>query len=99
MTNLISPHGGELKPLLLKGEALKEALHEAKTLQKIRMTTRERDDLIMMGIGAFSPLRGFMGKADWQGVCDEMKMVDGTFWPIPITLSVSKGITKTLKEG
>ncbi len=99
MFNLISPHGGDLKPLLLKGEALKEALHEAKTLQKIRMTTRERDDLIMMGIGAFSPLRGFMGKADWQGVCDEMKMADGTFWPIPITLSVSKGAAKTLKEG
>ena len=99
MFKLISPHGGELKPLLLKGEALKEAMEEAKNLPRIRMTSRERDDLIMMGIGAFSPLRGFMGKADWQGVCDEMKMVDGTFWPIPITLSVSKGVAKTLKEG
>jgi sulfate adenylyltransferase len=99
MINLISPHGEDLKPLLLKGETLKEALHKAKTLHKIRMTTRERDDLIMMGIGAFSPLEGFMGKADWQGICDEMRMADGTFWPIPITLSVKKEVAKGLKEG
>jgi sulfate adenylyltransferase len=98
-SNMIPPHGGELKPLLLKGETLKEALAKAKTLQKIRMTTRERDDLIMMGIGAFSPLDGFMGKADWKGVCLEMKMANGTFWPIPITLSVTKEVAKTLKEG
>jgi len=99
MSKLIPPHGGELKPLLLKGEALKEALDKVKTLQKIRMTTRERDDLIMMGIGAFSPLEGFMGKGDWKGVCDDMMMADGTFWPIPITLSVTREIAKGLKEG
>jgi sulfate adenylyltransferase len=96
---LITPHGGKLKPLLLKGEALKEALHKAKTLQKIRMTTRERDDLIMMGIGAFSPLDGFMGKGDWKGVCDEMKMTNGIFWPIPISLSVSKKEASKIREG
>jgi sulfate adenylyltransferase len=98
MTKLVPPHGGKLKPLLLKGGELKEAIKKAKSLPKIRMTTRERDDLIMMGIGAFSPLEGFMGKADWKGVCDDMKMRDGTFWPIPITLSVTKDVAKTLKE-
>lgn len=95
----IPPYGGELKSLLLKGLELKEALEKAKTLQKIQMTTRERDDLIMMGIGAFSPLEGFMGKADWKRVCDEMRMADGTFWPIPITLSVTEEIAKGLKQG
>jgi sulfate adenylyltransferase len=99
MSELILPHGGELKPLLLKGAGLKEILEKAKTLQKIRMTTREKDDLIMMGIGAFSPLEGFMGRADWKGVCDDMRMVAGTFWPIPITLSVTEGVAKGLKEG
>ena len=99
MSNLILPHGGKLKPLLLMGEALKEAKEKAKALPKIRMTTRERDDLIMMGIGAFNPLNGFMMKTDWQGICVEMKMVNGTFWPIPITLSVTKEVAKTLKEG
>ena len=99
MTKLVLPHGGKLKPLLLNGDALKEAMEKAKSLPEVRITTRERDDLIMMGIGAFSPLEGFMGKADWKGVCDEMKMVDGTFWPIPITLSVTKEVAKSLKEG
>jgi sulfate adenylyltransferase len=98
MIRLIPPHGGELKPLLLKGEALEEAKAKAKTLPQVCMATRERDDCIMMGIGAFSPLEGFMCKADWKGVCDEMKMRDGTFWPIPITLSVSKEVAKDLKE-
>jgi len=99
MSKLIPPYGGKLKPLLLKGKALKEALEKARTLPQIRMTTRERDDLIMMGIGAFSPLDGFMGKADWKGVCDEMKMANGIFWPIPITLSASKEVAKNLREG
>jgi len=99
MPKLIPPHGGELKPLLVKGEALKACEARAKALPQVYMTTRERDDLIMMGIGAFSPLEGFMGKADWKGVCEDMKMVDGTFWPIPITLSVTKEIAQSLKEG
>jgi sulfate adenylyltransferase len=99
MTKLVRPHGGELKLLLVKGEALKEALEKARSLPEIRMTTRERDDLIMMGIGAFSPLEGFMGKADWKGVCEEMRMANGIFWPIPITLSASKEKTSRFKEG
>jgi sulfate adenylyltransferase len=99
MPNLIVPHGGKLKPLLLKGGELKEALKKAGSLPQIRIITRERDDLIMMGIGAFTPLEGFMGKADWKGVCDDMRMADGTFWPIPITLSVKKEIANNLKDG
>ncbi len=53
----------------------------------------------MMGIGAFSPLERFMGREDWKSVCDEMKMIDGTFWPIPITLSMIEEVAKDLKEG
>jgi sulfate adenylyltransferase len=99
MSNLIPPHGGKLKPLLLRGKELVEAIEKARSLPEIQMTTRERDDLIMMGIGAFSPLEGFMGKADWRGVCDEMKMVNGTFWPIPITLSITKEEGSRIREG
>lgn len=99
VSKLIPPHGGELKPLLLKGEVLKEALGKAQSLPKIWMTTRERDDLIMMGIGAFSPLDGFMGKADWKGVSDEMRMANGIFWPIPITLSITRQEASQIKEG
>jgi sulfate adenylyltransferase len=53
----------------------------------------------MMGIGAFRPLQGFMGIGDWQGVCEDMKMANGLFWPIPITLSVRKDVAGDLKEG
>ena len=99
MAGLVAPHGGELKPLKLESPSLADALEKARSLKQWTVTTRERDDLIMMGIGAFSPLRGFFTQADWQGTCDEMKMSDGTFWPIPITLSVSREFADSVKEG
>jgi sulfate adenylyltransferase len=100
MSGLISPHGGgELKPLLLSGEELKQEYEKAQSLEKIMMSSRETGDLIMMGIGAFTPLDGFMSKADWQGVCDNYTMSNGVFWPIPITLSTSREQAANLKEG
>jgi sulfate adenylyltransferase len=89
MSNLITPHGTQEKliPLLLEDAALEAETARARGLKSIKITSREASDLIMMGIGAFTPLTGFMTKADWQGVCDNLTMADGTFWPIPITLS------------
>ena len=88
MSNLISPHGSdELKILLLEGKEREEELKKAETLPKVVLTSREVGDLIMMGIGGFTPLEGFMGHDDWKGVCEEMKMASGIFWPIPITMS------------
>jgi sulfate adenylyltransferase len=89
MSDLIVPHGKEEKliPLLLEGAALEAEKKKAQTLKKITITSRETSDAIMMGIGAFTPLTGFMTKADWKGVCDKFTMADGTFWPIPITVS------------
>ncbi len=87
-SKLIKPHGAdELKILLLEGKEREQELKRAESLPKINMSSRETGDLIMMGIGGFTPLEGFMGEADWKGVCEEMKMADGTFWPIPVTLS------------
>jgi sulfate adenylyltransferase len=87
-SKLVPPHGSpELKPLLLEGKAREDELKRAQGLKKALMTSRETGDVVMMGIGAFTPLSGFMGKADWQGVCDQMKLTTGVFWPIPITLS------------
>lgn len=100
MSNLVQPHGSpELKPLLLSGDARRDELARAKNLPQVRMTSRETSDLIMLGIGAFTPLDGFMGKADWQGVCDDMKLTSGVFWPIPITLSASKDVADSIAEG
>ncbi len=85
---LVPPHGGTLKPLMLASEALEAEKLRAQSLPRVKVSSREKGDLIMLGIGGFSPLDGFMTHADWQGVCDDFKTSDGTFWPIPITLSV-----------
>ncbi len=87
-STVIKPHGAdELKILLLEGKEKEEELKKAETLPKVTLSSRETGDLIMMGIGGFTPLEGFMGHDDWKGVCQDMKMADGTFWPIPVTLS------------
>jgi sulfate adenylyltransferase len=85
---LVRPHGGgNLEPLLLKGKALADELLRASNMPRIKVSSREKGDLVMMGIGGFTPLEGFMSFSDWQGVCAGMKMANGVFWPIPITLS------------
>ena len=102
MKKLIRPHGGdELLPLLLEGEARQEEIKKAARLHKVPMTSREASDLIMMGIGAFTPLDGFMGKDDWKSCCDDYKLPSkrGLFWPIPITLSVDEDLAKSIRQG
>jgi sulfate adenylyltransferase len=85
---LVNPHGGgALKPLLLEGAVLKAEQARAKSLSQVKVSSREAGDIIMLGIGGFTPLDGFMTRADWEGVCDGMKMASGLFWPIPVTLS------------
>jgi len=102
MSKLVPPHGSdELKPLLLEGEARAQELQKAQGLKRVPMTSRETGDLIMMGIGAFTPLDGFMGKADWQGCCDSYSMPskNGLFWPIPITLSAEQVLADSIAIG
>ena len=102
MSKLVPPHGSpELKPLLLEGAALDEAMKKAEGLKKVPMTTRETSDLIMLGIGAFTPLDGFMGKDDWKGVCESYQMpsMDNLFWPIPITLSAEQDLADSIEIG
>lgn len=97
---LVKPHGSkELLPLLLQGKEREEEKKKAETLKKIPMTSRETSDLIMLGIGAFTPLKGFMGHDDWKGVCADYKMANGLFWPIPITLSAAKDLADSIKIG
>jgi sulfate adenylyltransferase len=97
---LVNPHGGgSLRPLLLEGQALKAELARAQSLPKVKVSSREAGDIIMLGIGGFTPLEGFMTHTDWQGVCDGMKMANGLFWPIPITLSTDEVIADGIKTG
>ena len=92
MPSLVPPHGGgALKPLMLAEEARAAELARARTLPAVRVSSREKGDLIMLGIGGFTPLEGFMTRADWEGVCERYRTAAGLFWPIPITLSSEKG--------
>lgn len=100
MSKLVTPHGADrLKPLLLEGSARKEALARAAALPKIPISSRESGDLIMLGIGGFTPLDGFMGYDDWKGVCDDFRMANGLFWPIPITLSTTPALADGIALG
>jgi sulfate adenylyltransferase len=98
---LVNPHGHDkrLRPLLLSGAEAAEARKRAEGLPRVPMTSRETSDLIMLGIGAFTPLAGFQGHDDWRRVCDEFLTADGVFWPIPITLSTDAPTAGSLRVG
>lgn len=96
MSKLVPPHGSKkLKILTLNGSERKSELKKAESLPKLMCSSREFGDVVMLGIGGFTPLDGFMNREDWQSVCDNMTMKNGLFWPIPITLSTND---KTIKE-
>ena len=100
MSQLVNPHGGgALKPLLVPETERSADLERAKSLPAVPMTSREVSDLVMFAMGAYTPLDGFMGEADWRGCCTDMKLADGTFWPIPITLSASREIADNINVG
>jgi len=100
MPPLVPPHGGgKLRPLLLTGAALAEERKRAQSLPQFPVSSREKGDLIMLGIGGFTPLDGFMTHADWRRVCDEMTTASDLFWPIPITLSATKQAADGIKAG
>ncbi len=98
--SLVAPHGGgQLKPLLASEAESGDHLAHAATLPQLPMTSRETSDLLMLGMGAYTPLDGFMGEADWRSVVQDMKLADGIFWPIPITLSASADLAGGMKIG
>jgi sulfate adenylyltransferase len=100
MANLISPHGGaHLRPLLVPPAQRAEARARAATLKRVTLCSREVSDLFMLGMGAYTPLGGFMGHDDWLGSVVEMRLANGLFWPIPITLSLSQPAAAALAIG
>jgi len=100
MSNLVPPHGaGSLKPLLLPEAERAEELRRAERLKQVPLSSREVSDLLMLGMGAYTPLDGFMGEADWRGCCEHMQRADGLFWPIPITLSCTQDLGDTIDIG
>jgi sulfate adenylyltransferase len=100
MPNLVPPHGSDQPlPLLLPEAERAEELKHAETLTKIPLTSREVSDLFMLGMGAYTPLEGFMHEADWRGSSIDMTLSSGLFWPIPITLSADKDLADGVHTG
>ena len=100
MPGLVKPHGGgPLKPLMVEGPAREAEVARAASLPRVRVSSREKGDLIMLGIGGFTPLEGFMTHGDWERVCDGMKLANDLFWPIPITLSTDKATADAIATG
>ena len=97
--SLITPHGGKLVNRVLSPEAAKDATASAGSLPSITLSAREQGDLEMIAIGAFSPLSGFMNRKDFTSVCKDMRLADGTVWPIPVTLSPADDVAAKVKEG
>jgi sulfate adenylyltransferase len=85
--NLIPPYGGKLVNLVADPDEREELLARASKLSSIKITMRNLCDLELLATGGFSPLTTFMGKADYDRVLREMRLADGTLWPLPITLT------------
>lgn len=97
---LVPPHGSPvLKPLLVPMAERAGGLARAREMKTVALTSREVADLLMLGMGAYTPLGGFMGHDDWKGAAHAMRLADGTFWPIPITLSQDKDVANSLAVG
>ena len=96
---LITPHGGTLVNRILSPDRAKAAEAEAKSLSSVTLSPRESFDLEMIAIGAFSPLTGFMGKADFEGVCKNMRLAGGVVWPIPVTLCPPDEVSSKVEVG
>jgi sulfate adenylyltransferase len=95
----IAPHGGELINRIVSAEQKQVFLEKAEFLPRLRLDERATSDLEMIAIGGFSPLVGFMGQADYQRVVDEMHLVNGLPWAIPVTLSVTVAEAEPLQVG
>ncbi len=100
MSQLVPPHGADsLKPLLVPEAERSEEVERARRLKQVPLSSREVSDLFMLGMGAYTPLDGFMGKADWRGCTETMTLANGLFWPVPITLSCAQELGDSIRTG
>jgi sulfate adenylyltransferase len=98
-SHLIPPHGGELVDLIAQPETVNQLKSHSREWPSWDLTARQLCDLELLLSGGFSPLRGFMNRADYESVCRNMKLASGVLWPMPITLDVSEEFAKSLKPG
>jgi len=98
-TDLITPHGGELINRLATTEEKKNFLAQADSLPRVQLDKRATSDLVMIAIGGFSPIDGFMGQKDYLGVVEKMRLANGIPWSVPVTLSVTESEAEPLAIG
>jgi sulfate adenylyltransferase len=98
-SHLNAPHGGTLVDLVVSPARSAELKEQSRDWASWDLTPRQVCDLELLVNGGFSPLTGFMGKADYDSVCDKMRLANGTLWPMPITLDVSPELGDKLKKG
>jgi len=97
--HLIPPHGGELKELIVSDERGAELREASVEWPEWSLTDRQLCDLELLLNGGFSPLEGFLGRDAYESVRDEMRLPDGTLWPIPITLDLTREAAEDLDPG
>lgn len=98
-SHLIPAHGGELVQLVASAERSAELKAHSREWPSWDLTGRQLCDLELLLSGGFSPLRGFMTRADYEGVCSSMRLKSGVIWPMPITLDVTEEFAKKLQPG
>lgn len=98
-TDGIAPHGGTLINRLASPEKSATFLAQADALPRVSLDERAFSDLVMIAIGGFSPLEGFLKKADYDTVVTDMRLANGLPWAIPVTLSVDEATAAPLQEG
>ena len=98
-TDLIAPHGGELINCLVTPEEKKDFLAKADSLPRVQLDERATSDLVMIAIGGFSPISGFMEKEDYLNVVEKMRLANGLPWSVPVTLSVTEEEASPLTIG
>lgn len=99
MSQLIAPHGGHLVDLLAAPHERDGLKHLAAALPAWDLNARQLCDLELLMTGAFSPLTGFLCRADYDSVCRDLRLADGTLWPMPVVLDVSREFADKLGAG
>ncbi len=99
MSHLNAPYGGSLVDLLAHDDRRDELKQESLEWTSWDLTPRQICDLELILNGGFSPLTGFMGRKDLESVSRDMRLADGTLWPLPVTLDVTEAVAETLEPG
>ncbi len=97
--SLIEPHGGDLVDLVADSARSEELKKSSRDWPSLDLTARQLCDLELILNGGFSPLRGFLNRADYDSVVADMRLTDGTLWPMPIVLDVDEEFASSLGEG